>query len=108
MKKSLKSVLQSKHTKRLVIALGLLIGGNVGVKQEMDFNAINKEWKMQYADADSVYADARTATFYAHKNLTPKQKEELSKQVDDLEKNIWKKTKDMIGAQSSLSCKLLS
>ena len=92
MAKSLKSVLQSKHTKRLAIALGLLIGGHVGtnlvkhVKQEMDLNAINKEWKMQYADADSVYADAKTATFYAHKNLTPEQKEELSKQIDELEK----------------------
>ena len=99
MKKSLKSVLQSKHTKRLAIALGLLIGSHAGttlakyIKQEMDFNAINKEWKMQYADADSVYADARTATFYAHKNLTPEQKEELSKQVDDLERKYLEENK---------------
>ena len=61
-------------------------GGSYLVSKEKEEknDRINTEWKKEFADADSVYADAKTTHFYAHKELEQKDTTELEDYLQKL------------------------
>lgn len=60
------------------------ISSYVKKEREKENNRVNTEWKKEFADADSVYADSRTAHFYAHKDLKNKDKAQLEDYLQKL------------------------
>lgn len=94
----------SKTLKKIALSLGLLVGGagaGIGAKalfekisEDMRNNALNKEWMADHAKADSAYADAKNAHFYAITKMTEEQKSQYMKHIDELEKKYVKLAQD--------------
>lgn len=94
----------SKHLKKIALSLGLLLGGagiGIGTKaavekiiEDSKNNAINKEFKLDNADADEVRADAKTAQFYARKDMTADAKEKYMGIIDELQEKYLKEAQD--------------
>jgi len=78
--------LASKKAKQVLLTTAIVgagvasvagISSHVKKEREKENDRINTEWKKEFADADSVYADAKTTHFYAHKELEQKDTAEL-------------------------------
>ena len=70
-----------KHALLTTAIVGAGVASVTGVsshiKKEEKNNRINAEWKKEFADADTVFADAKTAHFYAEKKNNQQSAEEL-------------------------------
>ena len=60
------------------------VSSHVKKEREKENNRVNTEWKKEFADADSVYADSKTAHFYAHKDLKNEDKTQLEDYLQKL------------------------
>ena len=84
--------------KKILLGVGIttLVGsGLFGAKKyqehldnKTDNEIANKEWKNKYANADSIFADAEEARFYAVKNIDKEKFESLAAQDMAIKKKI--------------------
>lgn len=87
-----------EKAQKFLLGMGItaVVGcGIVGAKKylsrlesEQNNEKANKEWKLQYADADSTYADAATAHFYAKKNADKNALDSLAVQMKSVQDKI--------------------
>lgn len=73
------------------------VSSHIKKEREKENNRVNTEWKKEFADADSVYADSKTAHFYAHKDLKNKDKAQLEDYLQKLKNEKRKRMSVLLG-----------